>query len=168
MCAWRRDTEAPTLRDGALVSSSIAALEAAELPSPTRNGRSDVATHLHYAAENPNPEPTMRTIPLEPSKHHSPRDARDDGDAFILDVVRRGGDLAKPALAGGHPTRRNADDESEAFAEEFIAAATSADDTFEEARDEIMLEEIGGPFVEEAHHVRARGASRRRRAKKGT
>jgi hypothetical protein len=105
----------------------------------------------------------MRPIRFEIAKHHSPRDARDDGDAFIPDVVRRGGDLAKPALRGGPPSRRNVDDEAEAFAEEFIASATSADDTFEEARDEIVLEEIGGPFVEEPHRAPLPGAKPRKR-----
>jgi hypothetical protein len=105
----------------------------------------------------------MRPIRFEISKHHSPRDAQDDGDAFIPDVVRHGGELAKPALRAGPSSRRNADDEAEAFAEEFIASATSADDTFEEARDEIVLEEIGGPFIEEAHRVPLPGAKRRKK-----
>jgi hypothetical protein len=67
----------------------------------------------------------------------------DDGEAFIPDIVRQGGGLAT------HSSRRTSDDETEASAEEFLLSATSAEDAFEDARDEFVLEEIGGPFVDE-------------------
>lgn len=56
----------------------------------------------------------------------------DSGEAFIPDSTR-GGILS---------------DEAEALAEEFVAQATSAEDVGEDARDEFVSEEIGGPFLE--------------------
>lgn len=41
-----------------------------------------------------------------------------------------------------------ADDEAESFAEEFIATATSGEFVGEDARDEAVAEELGGPFIE--------------------
>ena len=58
----------------------------------------------------------------------------DEGDAFVPDVARS--------------CARLADDEAESFAEEFIATATSGEFVAEDARDETVPEEIGGPFVE--------------------
>ncbi len=52
----------------------------------------------------------------------------DDGDAFIPDVAR------------SHETL--IDDDAEAFAEEFIVTATSAEDVAEEARDEILADDL--------------------------
>lgn len=40
------------------------------------------------------------------------------------------------------------DDLAETLAEEFVRAATSGEDTTEEALDQFVSEEIGGPFVE--------------------
>ncbi len=40
------------------------------------------------------------------------------------------------------------DDDAEASAEEFVMQATSAEDVGERARDELLLEELGGPFIE--------------------
>jgi hypothetical protein len=58
----------------------------------------------------------------------------DSGDAFVPDVAR------------SH--ERLIDDAAEAFAEEFIASATSAEFVAEDARDETVAEEVGGPFLE--------------------
>ena len=60
------------------------------------------------------------------------RESLDGGDAFIPDVARTHEHLK--------------DDEAESFAEEFIATATSAEFVGEDARDEMLTEEIGGPF----------------------
>lgn len=37
---------------------------------------------------------------------------------------------------------------AEDFAEEFIATATSASDVFTDANDELLIEELGGPYLE--------------------
>lgn len=60
----------------------------------------------------------------------------DAGDAFLPDLVRR--DLAGPN-----------DADADALAEEFLLSITSADDAFENARDELVVEELGGPFVDD-------------------
>jgi hypothetical protein len=61
------------------------------------------------------------------------RDSPDDGDAFVADVGRGHGRLSPDA---------------EDFAEEFMVSATSGEDVFEDARDEFVCEELGGPFLE--------------------
>lgn len=58
----------------------------------------------------------------------------DGGDAFVPDVARN--------------HERLVDDEAESYAEEFIAEATSAEYVGEDARDEMVAEELGGPFLE--------------------
>lgn len=63
-----------------------------------------------------------------------PSERPDSGDAFVPDVAR------------SH--ERLIDDAAEAFAEEFIATATSAEFVAEDARDEMLAEELGGPFLE--------------------
>lgn len=69
------------------------------------------------------------------NKVRSRRNLPDDGgDAFVPDVAR------------SH--ERLLDDAAEAFAEEFIATATSAEFVAEDARDEMRMDELGGPFVE--------------------
>jgi hypothetical protein len=69
------------------------------------------------------------------TKAWSTRLARPDlGEAFIPDVARTHEHLL--------------DDEAESYAEEFIASVTSAESPFEDARDEMITEELGGPFLE--------------------
>ena len=58
----------------------------------------------------------------------------DDGDAFVPDYR--------------HGFVPSADGDAEAFGEEFIAAATSAEGVGEDARDEIMADEYAGISVE--------------------
>jgi len=56
-----------------------------------------------------------------------------------------------PDVAFVHPlggSRGLREKDAEAVAEEFLAQATSAEDVGEAARDELLAEEIGGPFVE--------------------
>jgi len=74
--------------------------------------------------------------PSRPPPHRPPRPAAplDDGDAFI------------PDSRHGHVELK--DDEAEAFAEEYLAAATSAEMVAEDARDEVAADELGGPFLE--------------------
>jgi hypothetical protein len=60
----------------------------------------------------------------------------DDGNAFL------------PDPADGGPARV-VDDLAEVLAEEFVQAATSAEEVSEDVRDEFVSEEIGGPFLEE-------------------
>jgi hypothetical protein len=58
----------------------------------------------------------------------------DDANAFIPD----------PAEGPAHVD----DDLAENLAEEFIVAATSAEEPSEDVRDEVLTEELGGPFLE--------------------
>jgi hypothetical protein len=60
---------------------------------------------------------------------------QDDGNAFLPD----------PRETGQSRTR---DDLAETLAEEFLEAATSAEEQMENDRDKLTLEELGGPFVE--------------------
>ena len=58
----------------------------------------------------------------------------DDGEAFLHDP-QSGRAHTKDVLA-------------EQLAEEFLSAATSANETTEDTRDEVFTEELGGPFLE--------------------
>jgi hypothetical protein len=59
----------------------------------------------------------------------------DDGEAFLPDPEQ------------GGPARAD-DDLAEELAEEFVRSATSAEEAAADARDELLPEELGGPFVE--------------------
>lgn len=59
---------------------------------------------------------------------------RDDGNAFLPDF-------------GAGPAHVD-DDLAETLAEEFLVSATSAEEAGEEVRDEVVPEELGGPFLE--------------------
>jgi hypothetical protein len=61
---------------------------------------------------------------------------RDGADAFIPEPPS-GAFIAVPDADAG------------SAAEEFIASATSADYVLEDARNEIAVDELGGPFLEE-------------------
>lgn len=67
---------------------------------------------------------------LGPHRH----DRSDDGNAFI------------PDPEGGPAHTR--DDLAESLAEDFLQAATSGEDVAEESGDEVVPEELGGPFIE--------------------
>lgn len=60
----------------------------------------------------------------------------DDGDAFLPDPSRH--------PRGGRLWARS---DAEEFAEEYLASATSAEFAFEDARDELSQDELGGPFL---------------------
>jgi hypothetical protein len=65
------------------------------------------------------------------------RRRRDDGNAFLPDP--------------GQGARSSApDDLAEVLGEEYVASATAGEDVNEDVRDEIVPEELGGPFVEAA------------------
>jgi len=64
--------------------------------------------------------------------HHPKRS--DDGNAFLPDP--------------GEGRAWVDDDLAESLAEEFIVAVTSAEEPGEDVRDEVVPEEIGGPFLE--------------------
>lgn len=68
--------------------------------------------------------------PAAPQRHQR----SDDANAFI------------PDPEGGPAHTR--DDLAESLAEDFLQAATSGEDATEEAGDEVVPEELGGPFVE--------------------
>lgn len=64
---------------------------------------------------------------------------RDAGDAFLPDPAS--GTFIRLA-------------EAESAAEEFIASVTSADFVLEDARNELSMDEIGGPFIEDGQGYR--------------
>lgn len=66
---------------------------------------------------------------------------RDAGDAFLPDP-------ASGTFISAASTLN--DDEPESMAGEFIASITSADCVVEEARNELSMDEIGGPYIEES------------------
>ncbi len=77
----------------------------------------------------------IRARRLHPVLVVPPHHARaDDGDAFVRDP--QGG----PA--------RSMEQLGETLAEEFLQSATSAEEVSEDIRDEIVPEELGGPFVQ--------------------
>lgn len=59
----------------------------------------------------------------------------DDGHAFLSDPSQ------------GEPATTD-DDLAETLAEEFLMAATSAEEMTEDVRDSFVTEELGGPFLE--------------------
>ncbi len=76
-----------------------------------------------------------RNVDQLANKNMSPRaKRRDDASAFLPD----------PGEGPAHVD----DDLAESLAEEFIAAATSAEEATEDVRDEVLPEEMGGPFLE--------------------
>lgn len=81
------------------------------------------------------------SVPSSPSRGTSPfglaarrHERSDDGNAFIPDPE-------------GGPAHTS-DDLAEILAEDFLQAATSGEDVAEESGDEVVPEELGGPFVE--------------------
>jgi hypothetical protein len=66
---------------------------------------------------------------------NAPRGRTDDGAAFFPDP-------------GSGPIRAP-DELAELAAEEFLQSATSGEEVGEDVRDEIVTEELGGPFVED-------------------
>ena len=68
-------------------------------------------------------------------KNASTRRRPDDGEAFLPDP-------------GSGPIRAR-DELAELVAEEFLQSATSAEESSEDVRDEIVAEELGGPFLED-------------------
>jgi len=84
-------------------------------------------SHSAGAADKP---ADSRALLFEPHR----RGRTDDADAFIPDP-------------DGGPARI-ADDLAENLAEEYLESATSGEAVAEEAQDEIVPEELGGPFVE--------------------
>lgn len=59
----------------------------------------------------------------------------DDGTAFLPDPMQGGRSFAR-------------DDLAEQMAEEFVLSATGAEDAGQDRRNEVMTEELGGPFLE--------------------
>ena len=75
------------------------------------------------------------TKPASPARHVPHRHQRsDDGNAFIPDPE-------------GGPARTR-DSLAENLAEEYLQGATGGDAVAEEQNDEVVPEELGGPFVE--------------------
>lgn len=77
---------------------------------------------------------------------------RDDADAFLPDpAVSRGTFFSRDTPSRDRPSRRQlaVAADVEADAEEFIASATSAYSVVEEARNELSMDEIGGPFLDD-------------------
>jgi hypothetical protein len=80
----------------------------------------------------PAPARAKRAVESRPFAHRHQRS--DDANAFI------------PDPEGGPAHTR--DDLAESLAEDFLQAATSGEDVAEESGDEMVPEELGGPFVE--------------------
>jgi hypothetical protein len=59
----------------------------------------------------------------------------DDGEAFL------------PDPRDGGPTRVR-DDLAEMMAEEFLSSASSGEEQTQEGRDQVVAEELGGPFIQ--------------------
>ena len=72
--------------------------------------------------------------PKPPRAEPSPPTRADDGEAFLHDPH-------------GGPARVR-EQLAETLAEEFLRAATSAEEVTEDVRDEIVPEELGGPFLQ--------------------
>jgi hypothetical protein len=72
-----------------------------------------------------------------PPELHPAGRRSDDGKAFLPDPYDGGG---APARAG--------DPLAESLAEEFVVAATTAEEATEDDRDQLRTEEVGGPFTE--------------------
>gem|GEM_PF-337340 len=115
-------------------------------PEPRRDVKSSAAVKSGAARRAP------REDDDDEAALRAKREPPDSGDAFLPDVVREGGGLTVDE--NGAPRHRVVDEETEAFASEFLTSATSAEDAFEDARDEVVPEESGGPFItDETPHV---------------
>jgi hypothetical protein len=76
----------------------------------------------------------MRRMLTRARSTGAPRsDRRDGGDAFVPDTIGRHQALAT--------------DDAEAWAEEFVASALNGESVGESARDEVVDDEEGGPFI---------------------
>ncbi|MBX3260838.1 MAG: hypothetical protein KIS78_31005 [Labilithrix sp.] len=77
----------------------------------------------------------MKKKPQEPGNREHPRPTGrpDDGNAFVPDTIGQLRPIPAP--------------DAEAFAEEFIGSATHAESVREDAEDEVVDEEEGGPFI---------------------
>ena len=89
--------------------------------------RAPKPSHSSSAAERP---AALHPPAFEPHRHGR----TDDADAFIPDP--EGGPARIP------------DDLAESLAEEFLESATSGEDVAEERQNQIVPEELGGPFLE--------------------
>ncbi len=78
-------------------------------------------------ADNPKQDPTVRAA--------RQRRRLDSGDAFLPD----------PTEGGAERYPKN---DAEGFAEEYVASATTGESVEMDAQDEVVEEEIGGPFVD--------------------
>jgi hypothetical protein len=72
---------------------------------------------------------------MKTKRHFAARTRADDGNAFLPDVASGG--VGSTASAG----------DAEFFGEEFIGSATAGESQSETARDEVIDEEEGGPFL---------------------
>ncbi|MBX3215173.1 MAG: hypothetical protein KF850_24265 [Labilithrix sp.] len=77
----------------------------------------------------------MKKHPQEPVSREQTRPAGrpDDGNAFVPDTIGQLRPIPAP--------------DAEAFAEEFIGSATAGESVSEDAEDEVVDEEEGGPFI---------------------
>jgi hypothetical protein len=78
-------------------------------------------------ADNPKQDPTVRAS--------RQRHRLDSGDAFLPDPTEGGAEQYPESDAQG-------------FAEEYVASATTGERVDMDAQDEVVEEEIGGPFVD--------------------
>jgi hypothetical protein len=71
------------------------------------------------------------------SMQHAPGGRSDPGRAFLPD----------PYDGAGSPAR-SVDPLAETLAEEFVTSATNGEEMTEDDRDQLQMEEVGGPFTE--------------------
>ena len=83
--------------------------------------------------------------PAAPHESHAPHAPH---APHVRHVDQDGGDAFVPDYRHGFVA--SADGDAEALGEEFIASATSAEAVAEDARDEVLAEELGGFSVESA------------------
>ena len=79
------------------------------------------------------PMRTMKTRASGRDVHERPSTRPDDGNAFVPDTIGQLRPIAAP--------------DAEAFAEEFIGAATGGESVSQDAEDEVGEYEEGGPFI---------------------
>jgi hypothetical protein len=89
---------------------------------------------LHSAGSAATLQCESEVVMLKMRSHKRRPFRRDSGDAFLPDPAS-GTYISVP--------------DAESVAEEFIASATSADCVLEDARNELSMDELGGPFIEE-------------------
>jgi hypothetical protein len=97
------------------------------------DGNSDAAERHRHGPVHGQPHGQPHGHSHGDSQGHVSTRRSDDADAFMPDAASERGPLPS--------------DDAESLAEEFIASALGGEPVAEEARDEVVIEEQGGPFL---------------------